>query len=101
RLLALTSQLEGGANVISEALAVRVPVVSSHIAGSIGLLGADYPGFFPFGDTQALADLLHRAETAPDFYQDLRQRCEKLRELVDPARERESWRRLLEEVAGR
>jgi putative glycosyltransferase (TIGR04348 family) len=100
RLLALTSQLEGGANVISEALAVGVPVVSSHIAGSIGLLGSDYPGYFPFGNTQALADLLHRAETDPAFYQDLWQRCERLRDLVDPGRERESWRHLLEEVTG-
>ena len=71
RLLSLTSQLEGGANVISEALAVGVPVVSSRIAGSIGLLGADYPGYFPFADTRALADLLHRAETDTEFYNGL------------------------------
>ena len=68
RLLSLTSELEGGANVISEAIALGVPVVSSRIAGSLGLLGTDYPGYFPFGDTQALADLLRRAETDTDFY---------------------------------
>ena len=68
RLLALTSELEGGANVISEAIALGVPVVSSRIAGSLGLLGADYSGYFPFGDTQALADLLRRAETDTAFY---------------------------------
>ena len=53
RLLVLTSELEGGANVVSEALAASVPVLSSHIAGSVGLLGADYPGYFPVGDTAA------------------------------------------------
>src|SRR5262249_44099359 len=62
RLLSLTSVSEGGANAISEAVVAGVPVISSHIAGSIGLLGEDYPGYFPVGDTQALADLLWRAE---------------------------------------
>jgi putative glycosyltransferase (TIGR04348 family) len=95
RLLVLTSKLEGGANVISEALAVNVPVLSSHIAGSVGLLGEDYPGYFPFGDTQALADLLLRAETDAAFYRELRQRCRRLRPLFDPARERRTWRDLL------
>ena len=68
----MTSELEGGANVISEALALGVPVVSSRIAGSVGLLGADYPGYFPFGDTQAWPICLHRAETEADFYDTLR-----------------------------
>jgi putative glycosyltransferase (TIGR04348 family) len=100
RLLALTSRLEGGANAVSEALAVGVPVVSSHIAGSVGLLGADYPGYFPYGDTRALADLLRRAETDARFYGDLRARCRRLRRLTDPARERRSWHELLAEVRG-
>lgn len=98
RLLSLTSQLEGGANVISEAVAVGVPVVSSRIAGSIGLLGADYPGFFPVGDTEALADLLHRAEIDADYYNSLRVWCNRLRPLFDPARERQSWEELLREL---
>jgi len=98
RLLALTSRLEGGANVISEAIAAGVPVVSSHIAGSVGILGADYPGYFPVGDTEALAALLHRAETDPGFYGTLRARCRQLRPLVRPAREREGWRLLLREL---
>jgi putative glycosyltransferase (TIGR04348 family) len=98
RLLALTSLLEGGANVVSEAIAAGVPVVSSHIAGSVGILGADYPGYFPVGDTQALADMLHRAETDARFYNALKARCRHLRPLVSPAREREGWRRLLREL---
>jgi putative glycosyltransferase (TIGR04348 family) len=100
RLLVLTSKLEGGANVISEALAVSVPVVSSHIAGSIGLLGPSYPGYFPFGDTRALAELLRRAETDPAFYCTLQRRCARLRPLTDPARERRSWAQLLRELTG-
>jgi putative glycosyltransferase (TIGR04348 family) len=101
RLLALTSELEGGANVISEALAVSVPVVSSRIAGSVGLLGADYPGYFPFGDTKALAALLHRAETDAPFYRQLAAHCRRRRALFLPARERRAWARLLRELGAR
>lgn len=98
RLLVLTSLLEGGANVISEALAVGVPVVSSRIAGSLGLLGADYAGYFPVGDTQALADLLLRAETNAEFYHTLCAQCAQRRPLFEPARERQSWQELLREL---
>ena len=100
RLLVLSSQLEGGANVVCEAIAAGVPVISSRIEGSIGLLGADHPGYFPVGDTRALAALLQRAESDPRFYDRLCLCCERLRPLVDPARERESWRLLLGELEG-
>jgi putative glycosyltransferase (TIGR04348 family) len=100
RLLVLTSEQEGGANVVSEALAASVPVVSSRIAGSVGLLGEDYPGYFPVGDTAALARLLGRAETDADFYQTLQGWCNRLRPLVDPACERRSWQELLLELGG-
>jgi putative glycosyltransferase (TIGR04348 family) len=101
RLLVQTSLLEGGANTISEAIAASVPVISSNIPGSIGILGADYPGYFPVGDTKALAALLHRAETNDEFYQALKAWCRRLRPLVAPARERAAWQRLLRELATR
>jgi putative glycosyltransferase (TIGR04348 family) len=98
RLLVLTSESEGGANAISEAVAASVPVLSSRIAGSIGLLGADYPGYFPFGDTAALARLLERAESDAGFYRSLQDWCADLRRLFDPERERQSWADLLGEL---
>ena len=98
RLLVLTSELEGGANAISEAVAVSVPVLSSRIAGSVGLLGADYPGYFPVGDTAALARLLERAESDAAFYRALQEWCARLSPLVDPVRERQSWADLLAEL---
>jgi putative glycosyltransferase (TIGR04348 family) len=101
RLLVLTSRMEGGANVISEAIAASVPVLSSHIPGSVGLLGADYPGYFPTGDTEALAGLLERAETDARFYHTLKAWCKRLRPLVSPARERQSWKHLLRELQAR
>ena len=99
RLLLVTSRLEGGANVVSEALAAGVPVLSSRISGSIGLLGEDYPGYFAVGATRELADLLWRCESDPAFYRDLRRRCRKLARLVHPARELQAWQELLKDVA--
>jgi putative glycosyltransferase (TIGR04348 family) len=98
RALVLTSQMEGGANVLSEALACSVPVLCSRIPGSTGILGSDYPGYFEVGDAAGLAILLARAEGEPSFLADLRRRARSLSSLVSPARERESWRRLLREL---
>ena len=99
RLAVITSRSEGGANVLSEAIAAGIPVVSSHIPGSTGVLGSDYPGLFSVGDTQGLAALLHRAETDRDFYGALGAWCRRLGPLVEPARERRAWRELLRECA--
>jgi len=99
RLLVLTSKMEGGANVISEAIALGVPVISTLIDGSIGLLGASYPGYFEIGDARGLARLLVRAETDARFYERLCKRCQRLTPLFDPRRERAAWAGLMDEVA--
>ena len=78
-----------------------MPVLASAIPGSIGILGEDYPGLFPCGDTRRLAALLGRAESDPGFYRELARRCRRLRALVDPARELRSWKNLLAELAPR
>lgn len=98
RLLVLSSRMEGGANVISEAIVEEVPVLASRIAGSIGLLGDDYPGFFRVGDTGGLARLLHRAETEPSFYSRLHAWCARLAPRFEPDKERAAWRHLLQEL---
>jgi glycosyltransferase involved in cell wall biosynthesis len=90
--------LEGGANVVSEAIAAGVPVLSTLISGSVGILGADYPGYFPVRDTHALCLLMRQAETEPAFYGALKRRIDDLKPLVDPERERASWQALLAEV---
>ena len=68
RAVVLSSLSEGGANVVSEAAAAGVPVLASRIDGTVGLLGRDYPGYFPVGQTAALARLLSRLETDPDIF---------------------------------
>lgn len=98
RLLLVTSIAEGGANVISEALACSVPVVSSRIPGSVGLLGDDYPGYFTVGEEKELAEVLGQAEGDPSFYRELSDACRELRPLFEPAREREAWEAILASV---
>jgi putative glycosyltransferase (TIGR04348 family) len=98
RLLVLSSIMEGGANAISEAVASSVPVLASRIPGSMGLLGEEYPGYFPVGDAEALAKLLARAESDPRYYQALKEWCARLAPLVDPDGERRAWESALQEV---
>jgi putative glycosyltransferase (TIGR04348 family) len=99
-LLVVTSRSEGGANVVSEAIAAAVPVLSTRIDGSLGILGPDHPGLFPVGDAPALADLLTRCVSDPVFYAALRAASVALQPLVAPAAEREAWRSLLAELTG-
>ncbi len=98
RLMVLSSREEGGANVVSEAIVDGVPVLSTDIAGSRGLLGDDYPGYYPVGDDEALANLLLRAESEPEYLAELVEHCARLRPRFTPEGEREAWRELLGSV---
>jgi len=98
RLFVSSSRHEGGANAVSEALALGVPILATRIPGSLGLLGDDYPGTFEVGDTQGLADLMARAEGDAAFYQTLVKACRARAWVTDPAQELESWRELLKEL---
>jgi glycosyltransferase involved in cell wall biosynthesis len=99
RALVHPSRHEGGANVVSEALAMGVPVLATRIPGTVGILGRDYPGYFPVGDPAALASLLTAVEGDTGLYDELSRRCAALRLLTSPARERASWQSLLAELA--
>ena len=95
--MVLSSVMEGGANVVCEAIASRVPVISSRISGSIGLLGADYPGYFDVGDTAQLALLLQQLEQDPDFHDQLQTWVSDRTAMVDPATEQALLQALIEE----
>jgi glycosyltransferase involved in cell wall biosynthesis len=97
----LSSLSEGGANVMSEAVAARVPVLATRIDGSIGLLGRDYPGYFPIGDTEALARLLNRIETDATFLERLQRAIARRAHLFRPAREKAAWKKLIDEVMAK
>ncbi len=96
-LCVLSSRIEGGANVLSEAIVASVPVLASRIDGNVGILGADYPGYFAVGDTRQLARLLTRAETSPGYLAELKAWSKSLVLLADPAREEQEWFALISE----
>jgi putative glycosyltransferase (TIGR04348 family) len=93
--MVISSLSEGGANVISEAAVAGVPILASRMDGNVGLLGADYPGYFPVGDTRALSRLLLRLEHEPPFVARLGRALARRATLFRPAREIAAWRRLL------
>jgi putative glycosyltransferase (TIGR04348 family) len=95
RLLVLSSLMEGGASVIAEAVVCGVPVLCSKIRGNIGMLGPDYPGYFPPGDHAELRELLRRAETERRFLEALRNGVLALQSRFAPEAERASWSQLL------
>lgn len=86
-LLLLPSLMEGGANVLIEAVTSGVPVLGSDIPGNRGMLGADYPGWFPAGDAGGLAALISRAANDPGYYASLARHCAERVSLFSPARE--------------
>ncbi len=95
RAMVISSVVEGGANVVSEAVVAGLPVIASRIPGNVGLLGPGHPGYFPPQDTGALRDLLWCAESDPGFLEDLMRHGAARAPLFAPEREREAWRRLL------
>jgi glycosyltransferase involved in cell wall biosynthesis len=94
-VMVISSRMEGGAHVVSEAIAAGVPVLASKIPGNCGLLGKDYLGYFPVGNEKALARLLYRAATDQLFYKKLQEQVRKLQKLVQPGHERSSIQKLV------
>lgn len=108
-LLVHASRMEGGAHVIMEAAASGTPVLASAVDGNIGMLGADYAGYFPCGDAGTLAALLLRcreavgaagADEAPggNLLWQLEAQCRERARLFTPARERAELHRMVDEL---
>jgi len=98
RALLISSHMEGGANVVSEALTARVPVIASKISGNIGMLGKDYRGYYRPGDARDLARLLNRVESDADFLALLRRQCSRRRVLISRKGEKQGLRVLLRKL---
>jgi putative glycosyltransferase (TIGR04348 family) len=85
--MVISSRMEGGANVVCEALRIGVPVLASRIPGNVGLLGSRYLGYFPVEDERALARLIERAVRDAGFYSSLKKEVQKRRPMVAPRQE--------------
>lgn len=101
RAMVISSVMEGGANVVSEACRAGLPVIASDISGNIGLLGDDYPGYFPVANDTALAGLLQRAEASPDFLGDLEKHVTELAGSFTPQAEQAALLTAIEKARAR
>ena len=100
-LLVHTSRMEGGAHVVMEAALCGTPVLASRIDGNVGMLGADYGGYFPPGDAAALAALLRRAReslaSGVGLLPGLQAQCAARAPLFEPSAEKAALLGLLRE----
>ncbi|WP_280156223.1 selenoneine biosynthesis selenosugar synthase SenB [Piscinibacter sp. XHJ-5] len=99
RALVHMSRMEGGANVVIEAVRSDVPVLASRIDGNVGLLGAGYDGYFEAGDAAALAQLMVRFASEAAFAARLAQQCAALAPGFAPSVEAARVRALLADLS--
>ena len=85
--MVISSRMEGGANVVSEAIRIGVPVIASRISGNVGLLREDYPAYYKLGDERMLAALITDSATKLQFYRKLKKLIVKLQPTVAPENE--------------
>lgn len=97
-VMAICSLMEGGANVIIEAVTSGIPVLASDISGNRGMLGDDYAGYFPVGEAAALARLIDRSVDEPEFYALLQRQCAARAHLFSPEHERASLLELVDKL---
>jgi putative glycosyltransferase (TIGR04348 family) len=97
-VLVHASAMEGGAHVVMEAVRCGTPVLASRISGNVGMLGRNYKGYFEPSDAQGLAGLLSRCRDDAAMLPPLQAQCAARAPLFEPARERETLRKLLREL---
>lgn len=101
-VLVHTSRMEGGAHAILEAVCSGTPVLASRIPGNVGMLGANYAGYFALDDAQGMADLLLRCHAelnlANGLYAQLLKQCTLRAPLFSPAAEQTAVRALVTDL---
>ena len=97
-LMVISSRAEGGANVISEAVVAGVPVIASKIDGNVGLLGKNYRGYYPVGNTRELRKVILKAEKDKVFFQSLTKQCNSIKSKFTAEREQKSWAELINNI---
>ncbi|MGV8891451.1 MAG: selenoneine biosynthesis selenosugar synthase SenB [Burkholderiaceae bacterium] len=97
-LMVISSKMEGGANVIIEAITSGVPILASDISGNRGMLGDDYAGYFPLGNSRELARLIDQSIADPAFYGLLQKQCAARAPLFAPEREKAALLQLMDNL---
>ncbi len=89
-VLVHASRMEGGAQVVIEAITSGTPVLASRIDGNLGLLGDAYDGVFEVGDSAGLAALLQQCRSDAAMLAGLQAQCAARAHLFSPAHERQT-----------
>jgi len=97
-VLVHASRMEGGAQVVIEAVSSGTPVLASRIDGNVGLLGEGYAGYFEVDDAAGLATLIARCRDDPAMLARLRGQCGERAALFHPDHERGTLRKLVHEL---
>lgn len=102
-VLVHASKMEGGAHVIMEAARCGTPVLASQIDGNVGMLGENYPGYFPLGNAKRLAEMLDQLRREQQtgqkgLYADLCTHVAQRATLFTPENERQSLLAVIQEV---
>jgi putative glycosyltransferase (TIGR04348 family) len=108
-VLVHASAMEGGAHVVMEAVCSGTPVLASRIDGNVGMLGADYEGYFEHGHAAQLASLLRRCRAeqqtagsgSTSLLERLRTQCDRRAPLFSSKAEHVALLQLLRDLQGR
>ncbi len=93
-----TSLVEGGANSVGESIVLGVPVLASRIEGNVGMLGADYEGYFSPDDKQGLADLMSRVIHDADLSVRLRDQVKERSKIFLRENEKQDWIKVIQKI---
>ncbi|HEX4882655.1 MAG TPA: selenoneine biosynthesis selenosugar synthase SenB [Casimicrobiaceae bacterium] len=99
--IVVPSRMEGGANVVVEAVTSGTPVLASRVSGNVGMLGRDYAGYFPAGDAPALAQRIVELHADRAVLAHLEAQCARRAPLFAPQAERAALLRVLAETDAR
>ena len=90
-----SSELEGGANAVLEAMTLGVPILASRIDGNIGLLGEDYEGYFEGRMDDKLRDVFKNPQILNSWTQYAQDRLS----LFSADCESQSWLDLMNQIS--
>lgn len=97
-LLVHPSRMEGGANVIVEAITAGTAVLASRMSGNVGMLGEQYEGYFDVDDHVGLFNLIQRYLHDANFPVRLATQCQARRHLFLPETERATLIKIVESL---
>lgn len=95
----VSSHYEGGCNVISDAVVNSIPILTSRMDASLGLLGEGYAGLFDIENTDQLLQLMIKLESDESLRKTILGQLNSAKPIFSPDKEFAAWEALLQSVA--